>query len=536
MTTETRGSTHSERLHHFSHNRFEKYGCHFLGARSTLLGMILGTAALAWLLIRSGTKPTRLAYPCQQSAFGLASAAFGAPFAAAVMAGGAAGRSRLRSIRGRIATVGLCLLMLVIVVRGFDETAVTSPRLDPPADYSPSIYLIKNAQVGGSTRFAGVDALVNLMGRHGLKWHRSALSTLTAGPDGLIDHDDVVLVKVNAQWAQRGGTNSDVLRGILRRVVEHPDGFAGEIVVADNGQGLGNLNRSENNAEDTSQSMQDVVNDFAVEGWRVSTKLWDSIRSTSVAEYSAGNSTDGYVVTAAQDPETSVRVSYPKFRTAFGTYLSYKRGVWDSTSQSYDAARLVVINIPVLKTHSIYGVTGAVKNHMGVITQALSTDSHNGVGRGGLGSVLADVRMPDLTILDCIWVMARPGLGPSATYVQASRRDQLVASRDPVALDMWAVRNILIPQIEANGYTVEQYAAQNPDEPDSTFRRYLDRSMNELLLAGIATTNDPTSFRLFATEGPSAIPAASTWGALSLSGLLLCAGSILARRIEAPAT
>jgi hypothetical protein len=493
--------------------------------------VLLGLVALFWLLIRSGPKPSRLTYPCQQSAFGLATTAFGVPFVAAVATGGAAFRQRLRSVEGRIATVGLAILLLALMVYGFSELGSGPPLLSPPADHYPSIFLINDARGIEPGRFGGVDDLVTLMGSTGLKWHRSPTTRLTSGPGGLIDRDDVVIVKVNSQWPQRGGTNTDVLRGIIRRIVEHPDGFVGEVVVADNGQGFGSLNRTENNAENTSQSAQNIVNEFANEGWSVSAKLWDTIRSTSVNEYSTGNMADGYVVNNVADAETQIKVSYPKFQSAFGSYVSYKEGIWSPQNGSYDPSKLVVINVPVLKSHSIYGITAAVKNHMGVVTTGIPTNSHNSVAIGGLGSVLAEVRLPDLTILDCIWVMARPGLGPAASYAQASRRNQLVSSTDPVALDMWAVKNILIPQIEANGYTSTQYAAQDPDDPQSTFRHYLDLSMSEMLAAGIPTTNDPTAFRLHVWDGgPPAIPAVSTWAAVVLALLLMCAGSTIIRR------
>ena len=257
------------------------------------------------------------------------------------------------------------------------------------------------------------------------------------------------------------------------------------------------MNRPLNNAEDFSQSPQDVVDDFANEGWKVAAQLWDSFGLTSVGEYSAGSMGNGYVVNPVPNPRTQIKISYPKFQTPLGSYVSYKHGVWSPEAQTYDADRLVVINMPVLKTHSIYGITASVKNHMGMVTQSLSTDSHNGVGRGGLGSVLSDVRMPDLTILDCIWIQARPGFGPAAAYTEATRRDQLLAGVDPIALDAWAAKFVMIPTILQNGYSVSDYnALQNPDNPDSIFRQYLDRSMNELLLGGIATTNDYNAVRV----------------------------------------
>lgn len=41
--------------------------------------------ALLWLRFRTGTKPSRLQYPCQQAALGLAAATVGAPTVAAVV-------------------------------------------------------------------------------------------------------------------------------------------------------------------------------------------------------------------------------------------------------------------------------------------------------------------------------------------------------------------------------------------------------------------------------------------------------------------
>ncbi len=458
---------------------------HRLGA------LAVGFVALLWLVLRSGTKPSRLTYPCQQSAFGLAAAAFGAPLVGTVVAGRESLAAVLRSGAYRVIGGLLAMLVLALWAVASMNSSMPSSILTPPADYRPDVFVVNNARGITPGRFGGVDDLITLMGAHGLKWHRTVTTGPTSGPDGLIDSGDVVIIKINGQWSERGGTNTDVLRGVIRRIVEHPDGFIGEVVVADNGQDRGDLNRLWNNAEDLGQSVQDVVNDFANEGWKVATQPWHLFRSTSVGEYSTGNMSNGYVVNPVLHPRTQIKVSYPKFQTSFDSYISYKYGVWSPDTQTYDSDRLVVINIPVLKTHQTYGITASVKNHMGVVTQNLSTNSHEGVGRGGLGSVLSEVRMPDLTILDCIWIQARPGLGPATTYTEATRRDQLLAGVDPVALDAWAAKFVMIPAILQNGYSLGDYnATQNPDNPASAFRQYLDRSMNELLLGGIVTTND----------------------------------------------
>ena len=461
---------------------------HWLGA------LAVGFVALLWLVLRSGTKPSRLTYPCQQSAFSLATVAFGAPLVGAVIAGRESVAAILRSGVNQVAGGMLAMLGLVLWAMASTDSSSTGSLLTPPADYRPDVFVVNDVRGVCPGRFGGVDDLITLMGAHGLKWHRSAATGATSGPEGLIDPDDVVIIKINGQWSERGGTNTDVLRGVIRRIVEHPDGFIGEVIVADNGQDRGDLNRLLNNAEDRGQSPQDVVNDFANEGWNVATQLWDLFRLTSVGEYSTGNMSNGYVVNPVLHPRTRIKVSYPKFRTLFDSYVSYKYGVWSPDTQSYDADRLVVINLPVLKTHRIYGVTASVKNHMGVVTQSLGTGSHNGVGQGGLGSVLADVRMPDLTILDCIWVQPDVSSGPAAPYAEATRRDQLLAGVDPVALDAWAAKFVLVPAVLEYGDPID---AQDPDDPASIFRQYLDRSMNELLLGGIVTTNDYNAVQLY---------------------------------------
>ena len=46
----------------------------------------------------------------------------------------------------------------------------------------------------------------------------------------------MVIIKVNCQWDERGGTNTDLLKALIQGLIDHPDGFTGEIIVSDNGQ------------------------------------------------------------------------------------------------------------------------------------------------------------------------------------------------------------------------------------------------------------------------------------------------------------
>jgi hypothetical protein len=309
---------------------------------------------------------------------------------------------------------------------------------------------------------------------------------------GLINRDDVIIIKVNSQWDQRGGTNTDLLREIIETISNHPEGFIGEIIVADNGQAQfggqrsgGSLDWEENNAEDRSQSIQRVV-DSCSKVCAASAYLWDKITTTQVKEYSEGDMTDGYIVEQSANPTTGIKVSYPKFKTKFGTYVSFKLGIWDANKKSYDDKRLKVLNVPVLKTHSIYGVTACIKHYMGVGSDKLGTGAHASVGKGGMGTEMAQTRMPTLNILDATWINANPENGPRSSYETASRVNVLMASRDPIALDYWAAKHVLMQTARALGH--QRLSSIDPDNRATGLGNWLRLSMQELQKAGHQVT------------------------------------------------
>ncbi len=467
--------------------------------------LLAGIFALFWLLLRSGTKPSRLVYPCQQAAFSTAASAFGAPLVALlitlrkrVVVGLRTRAAALAGVAGLVITVAA-----VAYLPGDDGQGL---QVDPAAGTRARVFQVTDCPedpVGD--RFIGVDNLLILMDSQGLKLYRSPIPGPLAGPDGIIAADDVVVIKINYQWAERGGSNTDVLSGLLRNIVDHPDGFTGEIVVAENAQfvSTSDFDRDDNNAQDHTLSPHDVVMHFQALAWNVSHFDWTPIRYTSVDEYSSGDMSDGYVV-YDYDPQLQGRVSYPKFQSSAGTYVSLRDGIWDPDAGSYDRDRLTLVNLPVLKSHSIYGVTAAVKNNMGVVTRELATNSHNAIRNGLLGGLLAEIRPADLNILDCIWINANPAgypaSGPATSYGEATRRDLLVAGTDPVALDVWATKNILIPAFLANGYH-PPFPVADPDDPASDFREYLDNSMSYLLAGGFEVTNDLSQIDAYTWDG-----------------------------------
>ncbi|MEZ4648196.1 MAG: FlgD immunoglobulin-like domain containing protein [Candidatus Eisenbacteria bacterium] len=456
--------------------------------------VIAGVLALAWLVFRTGTKPSRVVYPCQQAAISTANLAFGAALVTAVLA---TRRRAVNWFRSPVALTGLVagVVALIAAQAYFSEAKeYTGPVLEPPRDYRPELVHVTNCPDDpAGDRFLGIDNLLLTLGQRGTKLLDSGSVTPFAGPGGIVGNDDVVLIKINYQWSERGGTNMDVLRGLIRRIVDHPDGFVGEIVIVENAQfaSTNSFNRSTNNAQDQGLSPHDIVVDFQEAGVDISHFDWTPVRYNSVSEYSEGDMNDGYIVYPVET-DVNGRPSYPKFQTDSGTYISLKNGVWDPDSQSYSKENFRFINLPVLKSHhAVYGATVSVKHYMGLVTRELSTNSHSAIRYGILGRVLGEIGLADLNILDAIWINADPYTGPGTTYAGATRRNELVAAFDPVALDIWAVKNILIPGFESNGFSAPWPSpSADPDDPSSAFRTYLDNSMSQLLDAGYTVTND----------------------------------------------
>jgi uncharacterized protein (DUF362 family) len=323
-----------------------------------------------------------------------------------------------------------------------------SPRKASKAPAS-MVYAVEGAKGNDGS----LNTLLELMDGDGLKFYKAKSNGLLQGSSGLIAADDVVIVKVNSQWDECGMTNTDLVKALVAAVLAHPDGFRGEVVIADNGQAQygssgrgGSLDYVVNNAEDRGQSVKRVADSFGGVG-RVSTYLWDAITESEVREYSEGDDEDGYVLAEASDPLTGVLPSYPKLKTPQGTRISFKRGIWDPERSVYEGDRLKVLNTPVLKSHFIFGVTGAVKHYMGVpsdkLTSARGFRTHPTVGRGGMGTLMAETRVPTLNIVDAIHVNCKPGTGPKTPLDAATYAGVIAASTDPVAIDYWASKNIL---------------------------------------------------------------------------------------------
>ena len=476
------------------HGRHSHQGHQPAWSRVWYGSFLVGMASLLWFLIRTGFKPSRAAYPCQKASLASASAWLG------TLALPAMARRAPRAPDLTRESTPLRFVLLFIGAAGIAGIAGQAVGFLPGASTQPSgqavaLRLASNQLTAGTS--SDIYAVQGTTGADG-GFRRLVERMQERGQSfySLFNRNDVLILKVNSQWDERGGTNTDLVKAIIEGILGHPDGFTGEIVIADNGQSQygaagrgGNLDWESNNAIDPAQSMQKVAAMFSSKH-KVSAFSWDRLNMTRVEEYARGDARDGYVVDSSPSPDTGIVVSYPKFATSYGTRISFKKGVWDPAVGGYDSERLKVINVPVLKSHSIYGVTASVKHYMGVVSNRLSGNTaHGSVGTGGMGTQMAQTRFPVLNVLDAVWINAAPGRGPRTTYSQATQANIIAASRDPVALDYWAAKNILLPAARKLGYG-------NTDslDPEVTrkgfFGHWLRLSMKALQKAGYPVTLD----------------------------------------------
>jgi hypothetical protein len=343
---------------------------------------------------------------------------------------------------------------------GSGSRAIPFPQ-PPAADAASRIFWIKNIpdqpfSASSPNNHAGFEALLGLMDGNDLSFYKRKDSYKQSEAYGLIAADDVVLVKVNAQWKYRGCTNSDLIRGLVQRILDHPDGFSGEVVIIENGQGRGSLycdtmsgydlnSGIHANANDERHSFMYLV-DEVFKGKPVSAYLLDPVRASFIS--ADDHVSDGY--------RRLENISYPCFTSKRGTRIEVKEGVWANGAHQQN---LKLINVPVLKHHDRGGseITAALKHFYGLLTMSDGQSParhYQGLGET-CGKMVVLLRPPVLNIIDAIWVAHRElaGYPAEGTF----RANQILASQDPVALDYWAAKNVLYP-IDNNGYHHPDFA------------------------------------------------------------------------------
>lgn len=362
----------------------------------------------------------------------------------------------------------------------------------------------------------------------------------------IVGLDDVVIVKVSAQWWNQGMTNVAAVKRAVEHVIDQP-GFKGEVVIFENTH-FRDLSKG---AEDPSRGLtrawtrpsdvnvdvpgwnklSDLIPYFAQRGAPVSfVGLVDGGASSLSGDawydpehahgvyggdergpIAPGELRDGYfwdfnhVFKLARSwlRDAQTPLSWPRFTSPrTGIVIDMKDGVFRREAGKLVATGqpLKFINMTTANEHGSTGFTGACKSPMGILDMsagALGTDprvrgyqSVHYFGRTGrhppendptwrMAGPLAfwgdRVRKADLYLTVAEWMAYLPKTGWDGSddvRHHAACREQtrtVVGGVDPVAIDAWCVRNLLMPlhsKVADPGMT-------NLDNPDSKVSRFL---------------------------------------------------------------
>jgi Domain of unknown function (DUF362) len=360
----------------------------------------------------------------------------------------------------------------------------------------------------------------------------SAIGKL-GGIGAVVGVDDVVLVKVSAQWWNQGMTNVAAVKRTLEHILERP-GFAGEIVVFENvhfrlrdGSGLARAftHPSARNVDVPAwTTMGDLSPHFARLGAPVSfVGLVDAARSERAEDHwhdpghehgvyggdgrgpiAHGEDRDGYVwdfddafrLRRSWFEHAQTPLSWPVFTSPrSGLVVDLRHGLFrrERGGRVPVARPLTWVNMTTCNEHEATGLTAACKSTMGVVDMSagrLGLDPRTRDYRsvhyfgapeaswrmaGPLAHFARRVRSPDLTITVAEWVAATPARGWNRAddirlaESAAVRANAVVAGTDPVAIDTWCARNLMTP---LDGGRRHLYDLDDPDSRLTRFLRY----------------------------------------------------------------
>jgi len=327
-----------------------------------------------------------------------------------------------------------------------------------------------------------IDTLLLMMETQDIYLHQTALQ-----PSGIVSSDDIVIIKGNFQAEFRNTTSTDRIKGVIWRILQHPDGFTGEILVGDNTQYSATI--TSNNSEDTDQTILDVINTFYSKGYPVYLFEWKDITDIVVTEYSEGDYNDGFTYNSTS------KVSYPKFQSPSSDYyISLHYGIWDSTLQEYDLDKLCIIDFPVLKAHGDAGATIAVKNWVGALSVTKQYERYGGshsmhyqylFGEYALVAKVMSETFPKLTIVDAAWTNMERNYGNNVINTK-----MLFASTDPVAVSWYSAKYALTPIAIDPERT-------NPDNVGGWYGECLNNWTNCLQDSGFSITKDSSEISVY---------------------------------------
>lgn len=395
-------------------------------------------------------------------------------------------------------------------LRSFTATPALLPE-DPVRDRA-RVYVAQ-----GGTPSANVDAVLARLG----------------GLDKVVGKEDVVIVKVSAQWWNQGMTNVAAVKRLVESVLELP-GFSGEVIVFENthfrlsdGSGLSRAwtHPSERNVDVPGWTrLGDLAPYFRArrapvsfvglvdagpsslsgDDWHDPTHEHGTYGGDGRGPILAGEDRDGYhwdFARAYRLPkswvdEARTPLTWPRFTSPHsGLVVDLADGVLRREGGRLLPAgrKLTWINMTTANEHGSTGFTGASKSTMGVVDMSAGELGTHPLARGwrsvhyfGRGHPSASWRMagplayfartiraPDLILTVAEWVAFQPHGYDEREDIRHGaasclQKRTVIAGTDPVAIDAWAVRNLLgdVPSPNRKAYL-------DLDDPESMVSKFL---------------------------------------------------------------
>lgn len=330
---------------------------------------------------------------------------------------------------------------------------------------------------------------------------------MMGGIQSIIGKDDIVILKPNAQWWNQGMTNTNAMKGFIELILAMPE-FRGEVIIAENHHYFDYLRGSNIRGWITEKrngdfNLNELVTFFQNKGYKNVTKYhWidagmlskDSRLIDKMARpfkhylktvinrqeskiVSGPGEGDGYVWTNIDYTygDKKTKMTYPIFTSKFSKKtIDFKNGIW--SHNEYTKQPLKFINFPTLNHHDFAGVTSSVKNYLGIVDLTCGFKGvepkgyvnfhYMGIpGLGGaVGTFMRTIRKADLNIVTAHWI----GFASRTNTELAIKTKTILAGRDPVALDYYAGKYLLLPLRGPS----ENF--NNPDNTNGPFRRYLE--------------------------------------------------------------
>ena len=359
----------------------------------------------------------------------------------------------------------------------------------------------------------------------------SRVLKMMGGIQSIIGPQDIVILKPNAQWWNQGMTNTNAMKAFIEAVLSIPN-FSGEIILAENHHFPEADSRGWTTDERNGDfNYNELVQYFQKRGYPNVTKYhWhDGGPSMHPSHGGAENGGvvkgpwdgDGYVwcdelVYRSQSGRKAM-MSYPVFTSSYsGVTIDLKNGAWKDGQYLNFPVKL--INFSSLNHHGNWaGVTASVKNYLGIadltcgyrglqpagfynlhfvgtmpsslhwrlekLRKRLGLGYISHVDGGAVGYFMRHVRMADLNIVTAEWV----GWGSRTDTSLRAQARTVLASTDPVALDYYAAKNILLPltpkRVKNKKYDYYYHKYNDPERRDCPLRWYLE----ECHLQGIGT-------------------------------------------------